>query len=89
LIVHTLRERSRKVELRKGQRYSNEFRRQAVERVNVGRDQYSACVIEQGSETQGIKGKQLKNISEYSKVQVKSIEALEADACCVHRVAVV
>jgi transposase len=34
LIVHTLRERSRKVEPKKGQRYSKEFRRQAVERMN-------------------------------------------------------
>ena len=33
LMLHTLRERSRKVERRKGQRYSNEFRRQAFERM--------------------------------------------------------
>jgi transposase-like protein len=33
-MMHTLRERSRKVERKKGQRYSNEFRRQAVERMN-------------------------------------------------------
>ena len=33
--MHTLRERSRKVEPKKGLRYSNEFRRQAVERMNV------------------------------------------------------
>jgi len=32
-MLHTLRERSRKVERKKGQRYSNEFRRQAFERM--------------------------------------------------------
>jgi transposase-like protein len=32
--MHTLPERRRKVERRKGQRYSNEFRRSAVERMN-------------------------------------------------------
>lgn len=34
-IMHTLRERSRKVERRKGQRYGSEFRRQAVERMTA------------------------------------------------------
>jgi transposase-like protein len=34
-MLHTLRERSRKVERKKGQRYSGEFRRQAVERMNA------------------------------------------------------
>ncbi len=34
-LVHTLRERSRKVERKKGQRYSSEFRRQAIERMNA------------------------------------------------------
>src|SRR5271156_4462860 len=34
-MMHTLRERSRKVERKKGQRYSNELRRQAVERMNA------------------------------------------------------
>src|SRR5580700_1038376 len=34
-VVHTLRERSRKVERRKGQRCSKEFRQQAVERMNA------------------------------------------------------
>jgi len=33
--MHTLRERSRKVEQKEGQRSSNEFRRQAVERMNA------------------------------------------------------
>jgi transposase-like protein len=33
--MHTLWERSRKVERKRGQRYSNEFRRQAVERMNA------------------------------------------------------
>lgn len=33
IIVHTLRERSLKVERKRGQRYSNEFRREAVERM--------------------------------------------------------
>ena len=33
--MHTLRGRSRKVKRKKGQRYSNEFRRQAVERMKV------------------------------------------------------
>jgi transposase-like protein len=33
-MLHTLREGSRKVERKKGQRYSSEFRRQAVERMN-------------------------------------------------------
>jgi transposase-like protein len=33
--MHTLRERSRKVERKKGQRYSKEFLRQAVERMNT------------------------------------------------------
>lgn len=33
--MHTLLERSRKVERKRGQRYSNEFRRQAVERMNA------------------------------------------------------
>ena len=33
LMLHTLRERSRKVERKKGHRYSNEFRRQVVERM--------------------------------------------------------
>lgn len=33
LVVDTLRERSRKVERKKGQRYSTEFRREAVERM--------------------------------------------------------
>jgi transposase-like protein len=33
-MVHTLRERSRKVERKKAQRYSDEFRRQAVERMH-------------------------------------------------------
>ena len=33
--MHTLRERSRKVERRKGQRYSSDLRRQAVERMNA------------------------------------------------------
>ena len=33
--MHTLRERSRKVERRKGQRYGSEFRGQAVERMNA------------------------------------------------------
>ena len=32
-MMHTLRERSRKVERKKGQRYSNEFRRNAVEQM--------------------------------------------------------
>lgn len=32
-MMHTLREGSRKVEQRKGQRYSKEFRQQAVERM--------------------------------------------------------
>jgi hypothetical protein len=32
-MMHTLRERSRKVERKKRQRYSNEFRRQAFERM--------------------------------------------------------
>ena len=32
---HTLRERSRKVERRKGKRYGSELRRQAVERMNA------------------------------------------------------
>ena len=32
-MMHTLRERSRKVERKKGQRYGNEFRRQAFERM--------------------------------------------------------
>src|ERR1700721_4876311 len=32
-MMHTLRERSRKVERKKGQRYSNEFRRQAFEQM--------------------------------------------------------
>jgi len=34
-MLHTLRERSRKVERKKGQRYSSEFRRLAVERMNA------------------------------------------------------
>lgn len=34
--MHTLRERSRKVDPKKRQRYSNEFRREAVERMRVG-----------------------------------------------------
>ena len=33
--MHTLRERSRKVERKKGQRYSKEFRQQAVERMHT------------------------------------------------------
>jgi len=33
-MLHTLRERSRKVERKRGQRYSKEFRRQGVERMN-------------------------------------------------------
>jgi transposase-like protein len=32
-MMHTLRERSRKVERKKGQRYSNEFRREALEQM--------------------------------------------------------
>src|SRR5580658_2847542 len=32
-MMHTWRERSRKVERKKGQRYSNEFRRQAFEQM--------------------------------------------------------
>jgi transposase-like protein len=35
LIVHTLQDSSRKVERKKGQRYSKEFRRQAVEGLNA------------------------------------------------------
>ena len=34
-MLRTLRERSRKVERKKRQRYSNEFRRNAVERMNA------------------------------------------------------
>jgi len=34
-MLHTLRERSRKVERKKAQRYSSEFRRLAVERMNA------------------------------------------------------
>jgi transposase-like protein len=33
--MHTLRERSCKVERKRGQRYGNEFRQQAVERMNA------------------------------------------------------
>ena len=33
--MHTLRERGRKMERKKGQRYSKEFRMQAVERMNA------------------------------------------------------
>src|SRR5215472_15644772 len=33
--MHTLRERGRKVERKKGQKYSREFRQQAVERMNA------------------------------------------------------
>src|SRR5712664_2250421 len=35
LIMHALRERSRKVERKKGQRYSKEFRQHAVDRMNA------------------------------------------------------
>jgi hypothetical protein len=34
-MLHTLRERSRKVRRKKRQRYSNEFRRNGVERMNA------------------------------------------------------
>ena len=40
--MHFLRERSRKVERKEGQRYRNEIRRQAVERMNARGNRYVA-----------------------------------------------